>query len=149
MLLAPGDAHLEELVVDLLDDDIHAGQRAGRGDARAHEAAAQHRDLLHLPGLQASVCDTLHLHRASYAWTLCTGVHAQPIQSYLFIAQASKHPQRCLWQPEEGQKAWSWPACGAFCNSLRSSALEFIHKCHFAITRAMTPDAHVLLMRVT
>ena len=53
--------HLEELVINFLDDDVHTGQSARCSDARAHEAAAQHGNLLHLPGLQTRVRDALHL----------------------------------------------------------------------------------------
>ena len=53
--------HLEELLVDLLDNDFNACERAGSGNAGPHEATTQHRDLLDAPWLQTAIRNPLHL----------------------------------------------------------------------------------------
>lgn len=56
-----GDTHVEELLVDLLQHHVHAGDERGGGDAAAHEAAAQHSHRLDGAGLQVAVRDACHL----------------------------------------------------------------------------------------
>lgn len=54
-------AHVQELLVDLLQQDLAAGLRGRGRNAGAHEASAKHGYDLHQPRLQARVCDARHL----------------------------------------------------------------------------------------
>ena len=52
--------HIKELLVDLLNQDLHACKDGGGCDSRAHQPAAEHSDLLDGAGFEADVCDALH-----------------------------------------------------------------------------------------
>lgn len=54
-------AYVQELLVDLLQHDVHAGDERGGSDAAAHETAAQHRHRVNGPRLEARIRDALHL----------------------------------------------------------------------------------------
>lgn len=53
--------HIEELLVDLLQQHLNTCQHQGSSNAAAHQTTAQHSNPLQLAGLQTSICYTRHL----------------------------------------------------------------------------------------
>ena len=60
-----GSAHIQEPLIDFLEQDLHASQSAGGGYAGAHEATPQHSYDPQLAGPEAAARDALHLQHAT------------------------------------------------------------------------------------
>lgn len=87
-VLAQVGEYLKELLVDLLQKHFNASERAGSGNARPHEAAAQHRNLLNAPRLQAAIRDSPHLRSSE---SLAVIQYARILQSLMWSASQPGH----------------------------------------------------------